>query len=109
MSHRRKAKDRRKAERESMDISDLCIPHITIDVMDLLCGGRHVPIPDDVMEEDPFVSFTVDEGMIEYGHTLHLEDVFEDPDGNMHYTFTRGIVSVVISRSDIETLLRIKS
>lgn len=109
MSHRRKAKDRRKAERESMDDGILCIPHISIDITDLLARDDHVQIPDDVRKADPSVSFTVDEGRIEWGYSLHLVDVFKDIDGDLNYTFADENISVVISRSDIETLLRIKS
>lgn len=68
MSHCRKSKDKRKAERESNDAEILCIPHITLDITDLLLRDGHVPIPEEVKAIDPSVSFSVDEGMIEYGY-----------------------------------------
>ena len=107
MSHRRKAKDQRKAERESMDDVDLCIPHITLDITDLLCRGRHIQIPEDIEAADPFVSFNVDEGDVEIGSTLGLVDIFDDGEGDYHYTFAKGNVSVTISRSDMEVILGI--
>lgn len=107
MSHRRKSKDKRKAERESKDVETLCIPHITLDITDLLLRDGHVPIPEEVKAIDPSVSFSVDGGMIEYGYPLHLTDVFESIGGDLHYTFSDGTVSMTITRSDMEVLLRI--
>ena len=107
MSHSRTYKDQRKAERESKDVETLCIPHITLDITDFLLRDGHVPIPEEVKAIDPSVSFSVDEGMIEYGYPLHLTNVFEDIGGDLHYTFSDGTVSMTITRSDMEVLLRI--
>ena len=115
MSHRRKSKDQRKAERESNDAEILCIPHITLDITDFLCEreavigkGTHHPVPEQLTLSGPKVFFCVDGGEKEHCTILDLVNIYDDPMGDRHFTFSGAIVSIVISRFDIEELLRIQ-
>lgn len=113
MSHRRKMKDANMVMKkvgckikdvEIIDFNGIPVPHVTIDITDLLIQSGNVPIPEAVRKANPSVGLTF-EGSYGFSTELKLVNIFNDVEGDTYYTFERGSVSVTVHRSDMKVLL----